>query len=521
MRLNFWRRERKSSATNRAIVLGLNLPGPVAHEPYKVFADEGYLRNVDVHDCVTLISRTAAPTPWILYERGRGPASNPGKARRIVTKASAEAAWNDAGPRRAILRKSVELSEIEDHDLLRLIERPNPLQGQADFLEQDLSYFLLSGNSYEEFVAIDGDRVPREVFSLRPDRMEIVPASKAQVFAAKSALGTIVGAYLYSVRDRKNAVSFAPESILHRKMFHPTHDWYGLSPLQVALRTVRTDNLAEDWNYALIKNEAKPSGALVVPTTLPDHEYDRVKLEIVTSLHGNPGEPLLLTGGLKWERMGLTPSEMDWLNARKFSRVKIASIYHVPPEMLGDAEHKTYNSFPEARASFWHEALIPLLEKWRDGWNNALAPRWGDRLYLDFDRDQIDAIQEDQDKLVARIGKSTWLSVNEQRVAAGYDVIDDSEADVPVALRAGFGVQPGGPFVNNEPKEKSNGDPIETKGPLSVMNGHEKNADGETKEQRLTARQTRALRKFERTVSAAFDAQGRALWRKVSKELGS
>jgi hypothetical protein len=63
--------------------------------------------------------------------------------------------------------------------------------------------------------------------------------------------------------------------------------------------------------------------------------------------------------------------------------------------------------------------------------NNWLVPQFGEALTLAYDADSIEALQEDREKLFKQIQSAEWLTVNEQRVMAGYD--ERPEADVILA----------------------------------------------------------------------------------------
>ena len=62
--------------------------------------------------------------------------------------------------------------------------------------------------------------------------------------------------------------------------------------------------------------------------------------------------------------------------------------------------------------------------------NNWLTPQFGERLYLDYDRDEIEAIQEDRNKVWDRAVngvKAGILTINEARGLLGYEEIDGGD----------------------------------------------------------------------------------------------
>lgn len=327
------------------------------------------------------IARAAAGISWLLYRRGR--------SRQMV--------------------------EIEEHALLSLLRRPNPWQGQASFFEAAIAFLMLSGNSYIERVGPQRG-LPKELYILRPDRMKVLPDAK-----------NMIAGYRYEVGGQKQ--DFEREIMLHLKLFSALDDWYGLSPIAVAAKAVDADNEALKWNYSLLKNSARPPGGLSTQGNLSDPQFDKLKKQIEERFTGpdNAGRPLLLEAGLDWKSFALSPADMDWLEGRKMTKIEICNAFQVPPELIGAQEQKTYSNFQEARKAFYTETVLPLMNRLRDELNNWLVPLYGDNLVLDYDRDEINALQEDREKVWMRVQNATWLTINEKRAATGYDEIDGGD----------------------------------------------------------------------------------------------
>ena len=375
----------KASASTRAIVT-LVTPGQPVTTP-KNFAQlsrEGYENNVTVYVCINEVAKAIAGLEWLLFQRQ---------------------------PR--------QVSEIEAHPLLDLLARPNPWEGQGKFIEKVVAYLMLSGNTYIEAVAPGGPkslRPPKELYSLRPDRMTVIPHAVERI-----------GGYEYKAGSQSR--TFLSHEILHTKLFAPTDDWYGLSPITVASALIDSDNTGLRWNYNLIKNGARPSGAMVVSHNLPEAQFTRLKSQIDEEYIGadRAGFPMLLEGGMEWKEMGLSPKDLDWLEGRKDLRLEIARAYQIPPELIGLKEG-TFENRKEAKRAFYTETVLPLADIFVGELNNWLTPRYGDNLYLDYDRDAIEALQDDRQKVWERVKVATWLTENEKRVATGYD--EDARFDV-------------------------------------------------------------------------------------------
>jgi phage portal protein BeeE len=146
------------------------------------FAREGYARNAVAYRCVRLIAEAAASAPLKF-----GPV---------------------------------------DHPLAALLARPNPEQTGIELLEAFYGHLQVSGNAYLEAASIDA-APPRELYVLRPDRMSVVPGADGWPIGWEHRVGAHVRRF-----ERDPIGGDAP--ILHLKLFHPSDDWYGLSPMEAA-----------------------------------------------------------------------------------------------------------------------------------------------------------------------------------------------------------------------------------------------------------------------------------------------
>jgi HK97 family phage portal protein len=381
---------------------------------YAALAREGFAKNAIVYRCVRMIAEATASVPWLLYE---------GEA------------------------------ELTEHPLLQLLAKPNRRQAGADFRESLAGYLMVAGNAYLEAVEVDsfgsGDgaaRSVRELHTLRPDRMKVVPGSDGWPEA-----------YEYTAGGRSVRFAVPPEGmspILHLSLFHPLDDHYGFAPIDAAATALDLHNAAGAWNKALLDNSARPSGALVYQAkdggNLSAEQYERLKAELETGFTGaaRAGRPLLLEGGLDWKTMSLSPKDMDFLEAKNGAAREIALAFGVPPMLLGIPGDNTYANYKEANAAFWRGTVLPLTAKIAGAIGAWLTPAFGDGLRLWFDADQVEALNADREALWARIGAAEFLTLNEKRAATGYEAVAGGD-EVKRANGAGwkYGYDPNQPRV--------------------------------------------------------------------------
>ena len=405
----FRRRNIKESAT-QAIVSMQNL-GQALWTPrkYKQLAEEGYIKNVIAYRCINEIAGASAHVKWLLHRQ------------------------DSAGKR----------VEIYSHDVLDLLRRPNPHQGGSAWLERVMAFHEISGNTYIE--AVQDTQKPSELYSLRPDRMKVIAGA------------TGPSGYEYDVNGLKKTWEVDPlteqSNVLHIKTFHPLNDWYGMSRLEAAAYEIDIHNQTLGWNKSLLDNGARPSGALVYspkegPSNLEDDQYNRLKKEITDNYSGskNAGHPMLLEGGMNWVEMGLSPKDMDYIQAKDTSARDIALAFGVPPMILGIPGDNTYANMKEARQALWEQTILPLLYKIVSELNNWLVPQFDEGLVLSIDEDVIPALAPRREAMWNRLENADFLTTNEKREAIGYGPVTNGD-DVLVPanmLPLGFTPDTGG-----------------------------------------------------------------------------
>lgn len=350
----------------------------------KKYAHEGYQKNVVVFQAINKTADAVANIPWV----ARAPNGD----------------------------------ELDSHPMLDLIRRPNPMQSGAEFMRALVGFYRIAGNAYIERVMVRG--APRELYTLRPDRMKIHPSPTG-----------MPSGYTYTVnQDNKAAWEANPvtgqSDIRHLATFNPLDDYYGMSPLMAGAYAVDQHNETMEHIQSLLQNGASPSGAMEVDKekVLSDEEFNRLKAEIDEKYSGssNAGRPMLLEGGMKWTQMGLSPADMAIIETKYSAARDVSLDLGVPPLLLNIPGDSTYSNYKEARLAFYEETAIPLAQYIRDELNAWLSPFFGG-VTLDLDLDQIPAIAEKRMELWTMADQATDLTINERRQMKGYDEIEGGD----------------------------------------------------------------------------------------------
>ena len=368
----------KSSSPQPLVALQLAANAEWTPSGFSALARAGYERNAVSYRCIRLIAEAASSVPFGCDKQE---------------------------------------STLAGESVSHLLSRPQPGTSRAEFFERLYGYLQLSGDSFLEMAIIDGR--PAALFNLRPDRMRPLTNAKGQAVGWEYNTNG-------SKRVFRDPVSGAPGRIHHLRLFHPLNDIEGFSPLQAAARAVDIHNAGSRWTKSLLDNAARPSGALIYKGRsgsdhLSEEQFTRLKAELESRHSGaaSAGRPLLLEGGLDWKAMSLSPTDMDFINAKREAAREIALAFGVPPMLLGIPGDNTYANYKEANLAFWRQTILPLVRKTADSLGAWLSDWFESDVCLHVDETAIPALSGDRAARWAALQGADFLTTAEKRTLAG------------------------------------------------------------------------------------------------------
>lgn len=216
-----------------------------------------------------------------------------------------------------------------DHPLYRLLhDAPNPEHTSMVYREFIVGHLLGWGNHYSQIIW-DGRGSVRELWPLRPDRMEVFRDASGE------------RKYLYT-KDNNQKVAFRQEDILHIPAFG-FDGLKGYSRISLGRNAIGLSMSAEEYGSRVFKNDARPSVVLVHPKSLKQEAYTRIKESWNETYQGsgNAGKVGILEEGMDLKEIGFPPEDVQFLQTRQFQVSEIARLFRIPPHMLGDVEKST------------------------------------------------------------------------------------------------------------------------------------------------------------------------------------
>ena len=360
------------------------------HSDPESFAEKGYAENVYVFSAIRQITTKCAAIPWRIYNITNGKALARFKSLDGKSRASEEG--------RRLKDEALEANDT--HPLNDLFYKPNYLQNWSEFVESVIAFKHIMGNAFIWGGRLDTGEEKGKIKSIFPMSPSVVKV-KAGPYPAP------IDGYEFHNKP------VPKEDVLHLRYFDPrlTGTRIGLSPIEVLLKQVTMTNSFTETNTTLVQNLFRIPGILSI-LGLKSTDKDKrqqIREQFIEDQGGeNRGLPVIVGSDIKWQDIAYNPKDVDWINGFKISAQQIAMGFEMPPELLGDSEHKTYNSMPEAIRYFYFGKIIPEMAALRDGLNQWLVPQWElkpDTIWMDFDINGIEILQEERTAVMDRAVK--------------------------------------------------------------------------------------------------------------------
>ncbi|RMG98273.1 MAG: phage portal protein [Chloroflexi bacterium] len=347
-----------------------------------VIDQDAALKISTVYACVSLISETIASLPLFVY--------------RYLA---------DGGRVRAV-----------NHPLYELLhDQPNSTQTSFEFRQMMMTHALMRGSGYARIVP--GERgFVNELVPIHPDNVR------------KEALGN--GRFRYVIRDDDGVERpYLPDEIF--EIGGMSLD--GMNTVSVVSHARDSFGLAiaaERYGSKFYKNDSRPGGILTTDGKLTAEAAARLRASWQAAHSGdNQWRVAVLENGLRWQQIGVTPDEAQFLQSREFQAEDICRWFRVPPHMVGLTSKATSwgSGIEQQSIGFVTYTLRPWLVRCQQAIARDLILA-RDRYFVDFVVEGLlrgDIGSRYNAYAIAR--QWGWMSVNEIRRLENLNPIENGD----------------------------------------------------------------------------------------------
>jgi HK97 family phage portal protein len=378
-------------------------------------------------------------------------------------------------------------SWLEDHELVALIDTPNPFYSGDLLWKATLVSYILDGNAY--WLKI------RNVFG------KVVELWYLPHFLVEPAWPRDDSAYLthydYKPRFGGKPTHLALRDVIHFRFgLDPRNTRKGLSQLKPLLREVFTDDEAANFSASILRNMGVPGG-LISPAKGSEHLPGKDEIEEMKEYmrHGftgdRRGEWLVLGTPTDVSQFGFDPQQLQVSMLRDIAEERVCAALGIPAAVVGFGsglqQTKVGATMKELRRLAWTSALQPMQRSISRELNFSYVPEAVSqtrRFRLGFDVSRIPAFAEEEMAQTDKVAKQVaagLLRVDRGQEALGLEV-DPTQA-VYLRPSSSTAVIPGVEPMPTPPSANGNGN---GNAPAD-QDGDGDEAGGDTLQQRAAA----------------------------------
>lgn len=245
------------------------------------------------------------------------------------------------------------------HPLERLVAyAPNPCMTPFIFRQTMEANRNNEGNAYALIVP---DEVGRPVQLDILDPARVVPMREAE---------TREMWYQLLFEDGKSATVHHSSMLVLRHM--SANGEKGIRPVDVLRGTLDYDRDIKEFSSRQL--EGVNSGVILnIPGTGLNEERKKVVIkQFLDAYRESGGRLVVLEGGVTATTLTQSPVDAKVLDVERITRNRVATVFNIPPHMLGDYSDTSYNTAEQSMLEFLQMTITAIVQQWEDEHNRKL-----------------------------------------------------------------------------------------------------------------------------------------------------
>ena len=230
--------------------------------------------------------------------------------------------------------------------------------------------------------------------------------------------------YSITLDEGKQAIVHNTQMIVLHHM--STDGVTGLSPIEVLGATLEYDRQVRDVSVEQLAG-ITDSTVLTFPANIGKEKRDAYIQSFLDAYKKSKGHIITLDSGITADKIKGSAIDPKVLDVDNITKRKVASVYNMPPRMLGDSTSSGYTTSEQDIAEFLKLTMIPIVKQWEEALNRRLLTydevQKGYTFRFDMDalkRGDTEAMADRHSKLV----RASSLTPNEARKEDGRPPLD-------------------------------------------------------------------------------------------------
>lgn len=316
-----------------------------------------------------------------------------------------------------------------DHDLPRIIRRPNYATTRYRFIESTVQDIGTYANAYWLKVRA------RELGLIR------LPSGEVSIKG-----GLLPTGYMWQPTSGEGPKDFAPSEIVHFRLFDPANPSAGFPPLETLRQVLAEAAAAGAYRKQFWDNSGRFESVIERPAGArwSDAQRDdfRTQWQEFAGQGAKAGKTPVLEDGMTLKPISFNAKDSQYTEGLKLSREFVAAQFHVPLPMVGILDHATFSNIREQHKQLYQDCLGPWLVMLEEEIELQLVPEFRavENVYVEFNiAEKLKGSFEEQADALSKATGRPWMTVNEARGRMNLPRDDDPNSDKVAEVAPGQG----------------------------------------------------------------------------------
>lgn len=295
-----------------------------------------------------------------------------------------------------------EINQVKDNDVHYVIRiRPNRYMTPFTFMKCLVTDVCIHGNFYSY--------IERDKYG---EIKQLLPLTSPLVTPVIDKKGDL---YYKTNRSGENVIIHESDMIHIKGM--SLDGIIGLSPIEAIRLQLESNDMASRYNKQMIEAGGAPKGVLRVQGSLEPEAKKKARSSWEET---NANQSIaIVDSGMEYQQIGMSQSDMQWLDSQKFNQQQIASIFKVPMHKINELDKATYSNIEHQSLDYVKNTLQP--------WVTQIEYEFGYKLYTEKEQIENYYVRFNMDSEL-RGDSEARAKVNEVNLRNGFKTINEVRA---------------------------------------------------------------------------------------------
>ena len=228
-----------------------------------------------------------------------------------------------------------------------------------EFVASGIEAYLEYGNWYFEKVPTKNKKKLAEIYNLNSKKMKILVNAEKKKRGVFEKLG-----YQQETATGKKII-YDLDEVAHVRARMKNAGLYGDAVLEKNSSVLLMIISALQYNNGILNNGGYIPFQITLPEDSNESDAEAVSAYIEKNHMGshNAGKPIVAFKGAEIKPLGISPSDMQYLDLLNFGIKQVAGMYGVPLILIGIPEGSNRSTSTTTAKSYYHTVVFPLRDK--------------------------------------------------------------------------------------------------------------------------------------------------------------